>query len=100
MTRYTHLTEHERDHIYLMNKQKKNCTLTGDLLKPWAEVKSTISREIKRNTGGATAIAINKPTALPKRGISKSCDAWNFFAEDKQAITSITSRNWAKTVNQ
>ena len=26
MTRYTHLTEHERDHICLMNKQ--NCTLT------------------------------------------------------------------------
>ena len=49
MTRYTHLTEHERDHIYLMNKQ--NCTLT-EMLKPWAEVKSTISREIKRNTGG------------------------------------------------
>ncbi len=27
MTRYTHLTEHERYHIYLMNQQ--NCTLTG-----------------------------------------------------------------------
>ena len=27
MTRYTHLTEHERYHICLMNKQ--NCTLTG-----------------------------------------------------------------------
>ena len=26
MTRYTHLTEHERYHISLMNKQ--NCTLT------------------------------------------------------------------------
>ncbi len=32
--------------------------------------------------------------------VDKCCDAWNFFAEDKQAITSITSRNWAKTVNQ
>ena len=32
--------------------------------------------------------------------VDKCCDAWNFFAEDKQAIASITSRNWAKTVNQ
>ena len=34
MARYTHLTEHERDHIYLMNKQ--NCTLT--------EIAKTMSR--------------------------------------------------------
>ena len=27
MTRYTHLTEHEKHHISLMNQQ--NCTLTG-----------------------------------------------------------------------
>ncbi len=49
MTRYTHLTEHERYHIYLMNKQ--NCTLTG-IAKTMGRSRSTISREIKRNTGG------------------------------------------------
>ena len=26
-------------------------------------------------------------------------EAWNFFANDKTAITSITTRQWAKTVN-
>lgn len=31
--------------------------------------------------------------------VDKCCDAWTFFAQDKAAITSITSRNWA-TVNQ
>ena len=49
MTRYTHLTEHERYHIYLMNKQ--NCTLTG-IAKTMGRSRSTISREIKCNTGG------------------------------------------------
>ncbi len=68
MTRYTHLTEHERYHIYLMNQQ--NCTLT-EMLKPWAEVGQPSA--VKLNAiPGATAIATNKPTALPKRGISKS----------------------------
>ncbi len=33
-----------------MNQQ--HCTLTEIAIKPWAEVRSTISREIKRNTGG------------------------------------------------
>jgi hypothetical protein len=28
--------------------------------------------------------------------VDKCCDAWNFFANDKQAITSITTRAWAK----
>jgi transposase len=27
--------------------------------------------------------------------LDKSCKAWNFFATDKEAITSITTRNWA-----
>ena len=49
MTKYIHLTEHERYHIYLMNKQ--NCTLT-EIAKTMGRSKSTISREIKRNTGG------------------------------------------------
>ena len=26
----------------------------------------------------------------------KCCDAWNFFANDKAAVTSITARSWAK----
>jgi len=30
--------------------------------------------------------------------VSKCCIAWNFFAQDKAAVTSITSRGWA-TVN-
>ena len=30
--------------------------------------------------------------------VDKCCDAWNFFAQDAAAITSITSRSWA-TVN-
>ena len=27
------------------------------------------------------------------------CDAWNFFANDKNAVQSITSRQWIRTVN-
>ena len=49
MTRYTHLTEHERYHIYLMNQQ--HCTLT-EIAKAMGRSRSTISREIKRNTEG------------------------------------------------
>jgi transposase len=30
--------------------------------------------------------------------VDKTCDAWNFFANDPQRIKSITSRSWA-TVN-
>jgi len=30
--------------------------------------------------------------------VDKCCDAWNFFAHDENAITSITTRSWA-TVN-
>jgi hypothetical protein len=30
--------------------------------------------------------------------VDRCCEAWNFFAQDKKAITSITSREWAKTV--
>ena len=26
--------------------------------------------------------------------VAKCCDAWNFFAQDPSAITSITSRSW------
>ena len=28
--------------------------------------------------------------------VDKCCRAWNFFADDKSAITSITSRQWAQ----
>ena len=31
--------------------------------------------------------------------VDRCCQAWNLFANYKQAITSITSRKWAKTVN-
>ena len=31
--------------------------------------------------------------------VNRCCKAWNFFANDKTAITSITTRQWAKTVN-
>jgi hypothetical protein len=27
--------------------------------------------------------------------VAKCCEAWNFFAQDRSAITSITSRSWA-----
>jgi transposase len=27
--------------------------------------------------------------------VAKCCEAWNFFAQDPSAITSITSRSWA-----
>ena len=28
--------------------------------------------------------------------VEKCCDAWNFFANDKAAVTSIAARSWAK----
>ena len=28
--------------------------------------------------------------------VDKSCGSWNFFADDKAAITSITFRDWAQ----
>lgn len=28
--------------------------------------------------------------------LDKSCEAWNFFAADKDAITSIATRKWAQ----
>jgi transposase len=28
--------------------------------------------------------------------VDKSCEAWNFFADDKPAVASITSRDWAQ----
>lgn len=27
--------------------------------------------------------------------VDKCCNAWNFFANDKRAVASITARNWA-----
>ena len=45
MMTYAHLTEQERYHIYLMNKQ--NHTQAGIA----KTMESTISREIKRNMG-------------------------------------------------
>ncbi len=49
MKSYLHLTEHERYHIHMMNRQ--NHTLT-EIAKTMDRNKSTISREIKRNIGG------------------------------------------------
>ena len=49
MKRYTHLTEHEGYHIYLMKKQ--NYT-QAEIAETMCRSKSTISREIKSNTGG------------------------------------------------
>ncbi len=31
--------------------------------------------------------------------VDRCCEAWNFFANDKTAITSIPTRQWANTVN-
>jgi hypothetical protein len=28
--------------------------------------------------------------------VDESCETWNFFADDKPAITSITFREWAQ----
>jgi hypothetical protein len=28
--------------------------------------------------------------------VDTSCEAWNFFADDKPAVASITSRDWAQ----
>ncbi len=30
--------------------------------------------------------------------VEKCCDAWNFFAEDKEIVQNITSREYAKSV--
>ena len=48
MKQYTHLTEHERYHIYLMHRNKNSYTT---IAKSMNRSISTISREIKRNTG-------------------------------------------------
>ena len=31
--------------------------------------------------------------------VEKCCDAWNFFAEDKETVQNITSREYAKSVH-
>jgi IS30 family transposase len=69
MKSYTHLTEPERYHIHMMNKQ--NYTLT-EIASTMDRNKSTIGREIKR-----TVIVINKPTTLPKRGMRRKTNASN-----------------------
>ncbi len=48
MKQYTHLTEQERYHIYLMIRQKNSLTSIAKIMNRSV---STISREIKRNTG-------------------------------------------------
>ena len=32
--------------------------------------------------------------------VDRCCDAWNFFANDKKAVRSITAREYAKTVSE
>ena len=48
MQKHAHLTESERYHVYLMKKQQKSLT---EIAKSMDRSPSTISREIKRNTG-------------------------------------------------
>ena len=36
-------------------------------------------------------------TIMSRSSTIRCCEAWNFFANDKTAITSITTRQWAKT---
>ncbi len=48
MQKYTPLTEQERYHIYLMLKQQNSLT---SIAKTMDTSVSTISRELKRNTG-------------------------------------------------
>ncbi len=48
MRQYTHLTEHERYHIWLMIGQQDSLTSIANRM---GRSVSTISREIKRNTG-------------------------------------------------
>ena len=48
MQTYTHLTEQERYHIYLMRRQQYSLTT---IAKSMNRSTSTISREIQRNTG-------------------------------------------------
>lgn len=48
MQKYTHLTESERRHVYLMQKQQKSLT---EIAKSMDRSPATISREIKRSTG-------------------------------------------------
>lgn len=48
MKKYTHLTEAERYHIYLMIKQGFSLRLIAKIMN---RSLSTISRELKRNTG-------------------------------------------------
>ena len=31
--------------------------------------------------------------------LDKACDAWNFFAADKQRVASVTARTWATVTN-
>ena len=50
MQKYTHLTEQERYHIYLMNKQIFSIRFIAKTIK---RSPATISRELKRNIGKA-----------------------------------------------
>ncbi|CAC9507069.1 Mobile element protein [uncultured Gammaproteobacteria bacterium] len=67
MQKYTQLTYEQRYHIYLLNKQGYNQTF---IAKSINRSKSTISRELSRNTGKKN-ITTNKPTGLLVRDIKK-----------------------------
>ena len=61
MQKYTQLTYEQRYHIYLLNKQGYNQTF---IAKSMGRNKSTISRELSRNTGKRGYLAISKLTGL------------------------------------
>ncbi|CAC9522561.1 Mobile element protein [uncultured Gammaproteobacteria bacterium] len=67
MQKYTQLTYEQRYHIYLLNKQEYNQTFVAKSIN---RSKSTISRELSRNTGKKN-ITTNKPTGLLVRDIKK-----------------------------
>ena len=48
MSTYTHLTQEERDHIETMRKQKISLST---IAKGMGRARSTLSRELKRNSG-------------------------------------------------
>ncbi len=91
MNTFTHLTQEERYHIYLMRKQ--NISM-GKIAQSMGRYKSTISRELKRNTGKCGYRYKQAQSMATQRHIDKP-KAIKMTAELGQIITPLLKLKWS-----